>query len=225
MIVNLIVCFIAYLIAQYIISRRSSKDNSLSLPTGNVLIFDTETNGLPQNWKAQYDDVNNWPRMVSLAWYCIKPTGEIIDSGYTIIRPESYTINNSTSIHGITNVQASTSGNDLHSTLESFIKQVNGCKYLIAHNIEFDFAVIYSECLRKKVDPMNLKTIKKVCTMKQSTEFCKLPGKRGFKYPSLTELYRKLFAETLNNTHNAKADAEACMLCFKELYNRKVITF
>ena len=30
------------------------------------LIFDTETTGLPKNWKAPLTDFDNWPRMVQL---------------------------------------------------------------------------------------------------------------------------------------------------------------
>lgn len=31
------------------------------------LFFDTETTGLPKNWKAPVSDLNNWPRLVQLA--------------------------------------------------------------------------------------------------------------------------------------------------------------
>jgi hypothetical protein len=39
------------------------------------LFFDTETTGLPKSWKAPVTDVNNWPRLVQLAfllkvWNC-----------------------------------------------------------------------------------------------------------------------------------------------------------
>ena len=32
------------------------------------LFFDTETTGLPKNWKAPITDLENWPRLVQLAW-------------------------------------------------------------------------------------------------------------------------------------------------------------
>ena len=32
------------------------------------LFFDTETTGLPRNWKAPITDLNNWPRLVQLAY-------------------------------------------------------------------------------------------------------------------------------------------------------------
>ncbi len=30
------------------------------------LFFDTETTGLPKNWKASLTDLNNWPRLSEL---------------------------------------------------------------------------------------------------------------------------------------------------------------
>lgn len=32
------------------------------------LFFDTETTGLPKSWKAPVTDLNNWPRMIQLAF-------------------------------------------------------------------------------------------------------------------------------------------------------------
>ena len=33
----------------------------------NYLFFDTETTGLPRNYKAPSSDTRNWPRLVQLA--------------------------------------------------------------------------------------------------------------------------------------------------------------
>jgi len=32
------------------------------------LFFDTETTGLPRNYKAPATDLANWPRLVQIAW-------------------------------------------------------------------------------------------------------------------------------------------------------------
>jgi hypothetical protein len=37
------------------------------------LFFDTETTGLPKNYKAPVTDLNNWPRLVQLAWLFYYP--------------------------------------------------------------------------------------------------------------------------------------------------------
>ena len=47
------------------------------------LFFDTETTGVPQDYKAPSSDTDNWPRMVQLAnmtrdWYLSYPNNKII---------------------------------------------------------------------------------------------------------------------------------------------------
>ena len=43
------------------------------------LIFDTETTGLPNNWKAPLTDFDNWPRLVQLAWQLHDIKGGLIE--------------------------------------------------------------------------------------------------------------------------------------------------
>ena len=56
------------------------------------LIFDTETTGLPQNWKAPLTDFNNWPRCVQLAWQVHDKKGRLVEVKNFIIKPEGYDI-------------------------------------------------------------------------------------------------------------------------------------
>jgi len=56
------------------------------------LIFDTETTGLPQNWKAPLTDFNNWPRCVQLAWQTHDKEGKLVEVKNYIIKPEGYDI-------------------------------------------------------------------------------------------------------------------------------------
>ena len=43
------------------------------------LIFDTETTGLPKNWKAPITDTDNWPRCVQIAWQLHDEMGELVE--------------------------------------------------------------------------------------------------------------------------------------------------
>ncbi len=71
------------------------------------LIFDTETTGLPQNWKAPLTDFNNWPRMVQLAWQMHDSQGKLIDVKKLIIKTKGYDITyNAEKIHGISTDRA-----------------------------------------------------------------------------------------------------------------------
>ena len=44
------------------------------------LIFDTETTGLPNNWKAPISDTENWPRCVQIAWQLHDDLGKLIEN-------------------------------------------------------------------------------------------------------------------------------------------------
>ena len=75
------------------------------------LFFDTETTGLPKDWKAPITDFNNWPRLVQLAFLTFDKEGNKINSGNYIIKPEGFLIpKESSAIHRITNEKALNDG-------------------------------------------------------------------------------------------------------------------
>jgi DNA polymerase-3 subunit epsilon len=60
--------------------------------------------------------------------------------------------------------------------------------------------------------------------MKQSTEFCRMPGRYGsYKWPRLSELHVKLFDTPFEGVHDAKEDVQACAKCFFELKKQGII--
>jgi len=117
-------------------------------------------------------------------------------------------------------------GKDLENALNDFSNSMNNSKVLIAHNINFDEKIIGAEFLRKNVNN-NLDKINKFCTMKTTTNYCKLlyanGNGNGYKWPKLTELHIKLFDEDFSNAHDALADVKACARCFFELKNKNII--
>lgn len=67
---------------------------------------------------------------------------------------------------------------------------------------------------------------KLLCTMQSSVNLCQIPypsGRKGFKWPKLTELHRFLFERDFENAHTALGDVEATVDCFVELHKRKKI--
>ena len=44
------------------------------------LFFDTETTGLPKRWNAPVTDLENWPRLVQLAWIMYDDRGNMLES-------------------------------------------------------------------------------------------------------------------------------------------------
>ena len=185
------------------------------------LFFDTETTGLPLNFNASHKDLNNWPRVVQLAWILTDSQGKIIEEKSFIIKPDSFTIPvASFAIHGIDNEKANKLGISIIDALNIFNQSLqNRNLILVAHNMDFDINVLGAEFLRIGVET-NFMDLSRVCTMKSSIDFCGLP--KG-KFPKLAELYRRLFNDDFENAHNAMADVFACYRCFFEMVNRGII--
>jgi DNA polymerase III epsilon subunit-like protein len=43
-------------------------------------VFDCETTGLPLSNKAKITDLNNWPRVIQLAWAFFDKNGDLLES-------------------------------------------------------------------------------------------------------------------------------------------------
>ncbi len=168
------------------------------------LIFDTETTGLPRDWNAPLTDseVKNF-----------------------IVKPEGYTIPfNAEKIHGISTDRAIKEGVDLSFVLDEFNKALEKSKYNVGHNIEFDINILGAEFIRKQMDT-TLHALAVIDTKEETTDYCAIPGGKGgkFKWPTLTELYEKLFGERFAEAHNASADVEATTRAFLEAVRIGVI--
>ena len=190
------------------------------------LIFDTETTGLPRNYNAPITDSDNWPRMVQIAWQLHDDKGNLLHFDSLIIKPEGYTIPfNAEQIHGISTKRANEEGRDLKTVLQEFTEVVNKSTYLCGHNIEFDINIIGAEFLRVGL-PNVFENKKSIDTKSdETTAFCAIPGGKGgkFKWPTLTELYTKLFNETFAEAHNAAFDVQATTKAFFEIIKRGII--
>ncbi len=195
----------------------------MSKHTGAVLVFDTETTGIPRNWKAPVTDLANWPRLVQLAWQLHDGQGQPRASVSAIVRPEGFQIpEEAARVHGITTQQAVARGRGLREVLEEFAAAVEAADLLVAHNMRFDEKIVGAELLRTRV-PLDLDCRPRVCTMLGATAYCGIPGKYGPKWPTLDELHRHLFGVAPERQHDAGADTAACAACFFELRTRGVI--
>ena len=188
-----------------------------------LLFFDTETAGLPRNRKAPVSDLNNWPRLVQIAWLLYDNSGSQVEDSNYIIKPVDFTIpHNSTKIHGITTKRAMEEGVLLDVVLEEFSTVIDQSDYLIAHNMDFDAKIVGAEFIRRNISNRFLQT-SRICTMKTSTNFCKIPGPYGYKWPTLSELHFSLFHTEYEETHNALVDVEVCAKCFFQLKKLGII--
>ena len=188
------------------------------------LFFDTETTGIPRNYRAPVSDLANWPRVVQLAFLAMGAEGERLGAREFLIKPEGFTIPaDAARVHRITTERALAEGVAIGEALAAFGGALATVEVLVAHNLSFDENILGAEFLRAKLgNPLAGK--KRCCTMESSTAYCGIPGRMGRpKWPTLAELHTKLFGQGLAKAHAALADVETCAKCFFELRKRGVV--
>ena len=189
------------------------------------LIFDTETTGLPKRWDAPISDLNNWPRVVQLAWQLHDEDGSLVSNKTYVIKPVDFDIPfESEKVHGISTLLATQIGEKIQTVFSEFLKDLSSASYIVGHNLKFDINVVSSELYRLDIENQLLnKKVLDTCT-ENTANVCKLPGGKSgkFKFPTLVELYENLFNKQFENAHNASADVEANAMVFFELIRQKL---
>ena len=192
------------------------------------LIFDTETTGLPtKGYHEPISDVDNWPRLVQIAWQLHDANGVLIENNDFLIQPEGFNIPyKAEEVHGISTELAAQKGQELTIVLEAFSKVVQQAKFIVGHNVDFDVNVLGCEFFRlnQNTDWTKIPVLN-TCTEKTAS-LCQIKGGKGgkFKLPTLSELHLKLFGESFNEAHNATADVEATTRSFLELIRIGIYT-
>lgn len=186
-----------------------------------ALIFDTETTGLPlkdiNRRFYSFKDTNKYEnaRVVSIAF--------VIDGEerYFIVRPDGFVIHNS-EFHGITQAMAEEKGMPMSDVAAFLRERIDKIHTIVGHNLEFDYMVLMSELYRLGERELieSIKKLDRFCTMRSSTNICKLDNKCAlskYKFPRLQELHKHLFTTEFEGAHNALNDARATYRCYLEL--------
>jgi DNA polymerase III subunit epsilon len=184
------------------------------------LFFDCETTGLPRNRNFSVENVEDWPRLVQIAWARYDRRGNAEGARCHIVRPEGFTIPpDATKIHGISHAHARRVGRDLTEVLDEFLKEAERPgTTLVAHNFDYDRGVVGGELVRLN-RPLRFLDLPWICTMTSTTELCRLPrpGGPGFKWPTLEELHWYVFGFPYEGAHDAANDIDACARSFFKL--------
>ena len=193
-----------------------------------VLVFDTETTGKPIDYNGAITDLDNWPRVIQLGWAYIEGSRwEEASVSYTesLIKPDGWEIPEEKFWidNGYSTEKNDALGVPMPQILDAFIEDLNKADIIVAHNMAFDYPVLCAEMIRYDTKAEK-KERKKICTMQESTNFCKIPGKyRNYKWPNLTELHTKLFGVGFDGAHDALSDVKACAASFFKLVELNVI--
>ena len=194
------------------------------------LFFDTETNGLPYNYKAGIENTSNWPRLLQIGWIMTDERGNVLKSCTKWIFPNGFSVDSEvTKLTGITTDKLLFEGERISSVLNDFLQDIENAEVLVGHNVEYDIMVVGCELYRDG-QPMQGQALTRhphICTMKQTVDFCAIPSTNSYysdyKYPKLTELYTKLFGHAFSGAHDAMADIKATKECFFELKRRGIL--
>jgi DNA polymerase III subunit epsilon len=180
------------------------------------LFVDTETSGLSRASS----------RSVQIAWILSNKHGHVLTEESHIIRPVGFEIEiGAQRVHGISKARAMQVGVDIVDVLKSFKRSLDKSVVLVGHNIQYDVAILQNDIRVSGLD-FSLINIPNICTMKASTNWCrlsKLNGASGFKFPTLNELNFRCFGEQFDGAHDALNDIRATKRCFFKLIDHDVI--
>jgi DNA polymerase III subunit epsilon len=178
-----------------------------------VLVFDTETSGLPVKGAPLSPDA--WPYIVQFSFIFVDTeTGkhephDFIIKGPFEIDPDAE------KVHGISKRRSDACGFDFKDVFDIFLLYLARAEFLVAHNIQFDLNMLRVECIRRGITFDNVGLPVQYCTMKKNVDRCGLMGSNGYmKYPKLSELYWHLFKSEAKSLHNSLVDTYVCLRCF-----------
>lgn len=188
-----------------------------------ILFFDTETNGTPKP-RLPLDHPEQ-PRIVQLAALLCNPDGTEVGHMNVLVKtkwdcyewdiPEFIV-----GIHGICKAQADSQGIALGDALLQFDTLIERATKVVAHNIDFDRQIMEVAYEMVK-QPNQLITREHFCTMRSTTDICRIPHGRWtgkFKWPKLVEVHRHFFGESFTDAHDALADVRACARVYFKLH-------
>lgn len=197
--------------------------------TTRILIYDTETTGLPKNYKPAEEDLTNYPNVVQFAAKVIEVDLDDIEHNKVIYNFDSLVYpfrkeqplvisDGAKAIHNITENDCIQSGTAIEHLAYQFQGLLNSVDVVVCHNLGFDRNVMVSELLNLGIKPNTRRTTKQFCTMKYSTELLKLPSNYTgkYKFPKLEELFKWLTDKDMNDyfkAHDAAGDVDATATC------------
>jgi DNA polymerase III epsilon subunit-like protein len=178
------------------------------------LLFDTETTG-KFDFKGD-PNADHQPQICELAAMLTNDEGESMGEMNVLIKPDGWTIPAETqAVHGISTEQCEKFGIPLAQAWEMFAALLSNAETLVAHNIQFDLAMM------KRSNPLAapaLSQVKHYCTMQVATDICRIRNQWGkFKWPSLAEAFRHFYGKDFKGAHRAMADVKACRAVFFQL--------
>ena len=189
-----------------------------------VLIFDTETTDmvkwkLPPSHPAQPDLLQLGMLLVETRDWEIRSRTSLLlklAPGVTIA-PEAQ------AAHGISAEECERYGIFPIVACSLFNQLCLSADAIVAHNMSFDHSIMLTALYRLGDKPNRMKDRPLICTKELSTDVLKLPGKYGYKWPTLAEAYGHYTGLEIEGAHDALVDTEACLTVFRGLASEGLV--
>jgi len=174
-----------------------------------ILFFDTETSGFPEQggrliqFAATICDYSfESPLTVKEFSTLVKCNVEIDPGAFRV--------------HGISQ-EMTQAGVECESVLKWFKNEVAQSDLIVCHNTPFDVKVMDGEM--RHLDGGGFSPENTFCTMRNTTNICKIPKARGngYKWPKLVEALEILCDHQLEGAHDALVDTRGCKMIFDYL--------
>jgi len=208
-----------------------------------MLIFDTETNGLPKTKLIGPKTIHLWPYITQFSFI-------VYDYGLENRISATYTSNiqlplnedispELISLTGITKDMCM-KGDTIKTAIITFMEQALNVDMIVGHNIEFDINMVKITLVRLIGHETDIGLVNKYkqylkflneeallhCTMKHNVKLCALEtvGKTGrtyYKYPKLSDLHNKLFQYVPTRLHHSFCDVLITLRCITKLIMHK----
>lgn len=187
------------------------------------MVFDCETTGLikDNSLRATKANVENFPRVVELAWGIFSRTGELIKERNRLIKQEQAIPKDVIKVHGITDEMCEKNGDDIKDVLQVLLKDMEGVDRIVGHNVTFDKRIVESEYIRAGITKPFIKR-----TSYDTMSIAKKYFHTG-KWYKLQDLHYDLFGKEVDNSRNHRAayDAYITAKCFFAMRNSGEIPY
>lgn len=197
----------------------------------NVLIYDTETNGLTRRELPPH--APEQPDLLQMGAILYDDERDMVRGEINLIVHDPAVIIpvNASNVHGIRAEIAAQFGVPLMIAMAAFNNLAKCADAFVCHNAEYDIVVAKKAYYKIKKDhPFNDKP--SLCTMEKLTDVMKLPptdrmraaGFTKYKPPSLMASYQFVTGgKSFDNAHDAMADVRATLELYKWLKGKQLL--
>lgn len=172
-----------------------------------ILLFDTETTGLPMGVPVTDP---RYPKVVQLGWICLSMDLDVLCEQQLLVDPGVSIPTGASQVHGITTEVAQMCGTASKSAMRTFLSVASKADIVVGHNVKYDDGLIEHEMYRhgllQTAPYQYFATASRVDTCDR--RLLGLPAGKSVKV-KLGEAYQSICGTALSDAHNALADCRA----------------